>query len=156
MVTITNSPISGKAEADYFLTIASASSFFKNHTLPKSLPTYFIKVLPLPRKINRFHHSVFHTPVLKLILDLQERRTSNLTIIITVSIKNSLAPKNCCNLKLINNFYNRLNFICVFQFSAGAALIWRSSAETRCAIKILLREGLEPKVKIFFFEKSLI
>ena len=38
--------------------IASASSSFSTLSLP--LPTSFIKLIPLPQKINRFHRFRFH------------------------------------------------------------------------------------------------
>ena len=51
-------------EAPDFEKIASASGSFSKLSLPSSLPlpTSFIKVLPLPQKINRFR---FHIPVSK-------------------------------------------------------------------------------------------
>ena len=45
--------------------ITSASSFFSTLSLPSwlPLPTSFIKVLPLPQKINRFHRFRFQLPL---------------------------------------------------------------------------------------------
>ena len=53
-------------EAPGFEKIASASGSFSTLPLPSSLPlpTFFIKVLPLPQKINRFHHFRFQLPLL--------------------------------------------------------------------------------------------
>ena len=52
-------------EAPDFEKIASASGSFSTLSLPSSLPlpTSFIKVLPLPRKINRFHRFRFQLPL---------------------------------------------------------------------------------------------
>ena len=52
-------------EALNFEEIASASSSFSTLSLPSSLllPTSFIKVLPLPQKINRFHRFRFQLPL---------------------------------------------------------------------------------------------
>ena len=61
------------SEAPDFEKIASASGSFSTVSLPSSLPlpTSFIKVLPLPQKINRFHVLVttFNLP-LKAFRDL--------------------------------------------------------------------------------------
>ena len=53
------------AEAPDFEEIASASSSFSTLLLPSSLPllTSFIKVLPLPQKINCFHRLRFQLPL---------------------------------------------------------------------------------------------
>ena len=52
-------------EAPDFEKIASASGFFSTLSLPSllPLPTSFIKVLPLPQKINRFHRFRFQLPL---------------------------------------------------------------------------------------------
>ena len=48
-------------KAPDFEKIASASGSFSTLSLP--LPTSFIKVLPLPQKINRFHRFRFQLPL---------------------------------------------------------------------------------------------
>ena len=68
-----------EAKAHDFEKIASSPRSFKNHTFPAS----FIKVLPLPQKINRFHCFCFHVPNY-CILTLLYRYVSNIRAVTRV------------------------------------------------------------------------
>ena len=58
-LAVTNNQFLKDAEAYYFFFNCFCSKLHKTHTLPILLPTYFIKVLPLPQKINRFRFHIF-------------------------------------------------------------------------------------------------